>query len=98
MTEPIRVSDNQAERRYEAWVGDDLAGFLTYRLGPGRIVLVHTETEDGWHGHGVGGRLAASALDDARGRGLRVTPLCPFVADYISRHPEYDDLVHPSDD
>ncbi len=98
MTEPIRVADNPAEHRYEAWVGDDLAGFLTYRFRPGRIVLVHTETEDGWQGHGVGGRLAAGALDDARARGLRVTPLCPFVADYISRHPEYADVVEPSND
>ena len=32
-----------------------------------------------------------------RGRGLAVLPVCPFVADYIRRHPEdYLDLVVPS--
>jgi uncharacterized protein len=35
----------------------------------------------------------ADALDDIRSRGLQVVPLCPFVAAYIRRHPEYEDLV-----
>lgn len=95
MSEPARVVNDEAAHRYEAWVGDDLAGFITYRLEPGRVVLVHTETETGFEGHGIGGALAAFALDDARARGLSVTPFCPFVASYIRHHPEYADLVAP---
>ena len=26
-------------------------------------------------------------------KGLHVRPLCPFLAGYIDRHPEYEDLV-----
>jgi predicted GNAT family acetyltransferase len=37
--------------------------------------------------------VAAAALDDARERGLEVVPLCPFIARYIQRHPEYADSV-----
>jgi predicted GNAT family acetyltransferase len=37
--------------------------------------------------------LVEAALTDIRVRGLRVVPLCPFVAGYIRRHPEYADLV-----
>jgi uncharacterized protein len=37
--------------------------------------------------------LARFALDDARARGLRVRPDCPFVARFIRAHPEYQDLV-----
>jgi hypothetical protein len=33
------------------------------------------------------------ALDDIRGRALRLVPICPFVRAYLKRHPEYDDLV-----
>jgi hypothetical protein len=43
----------------------------------------------------VGGALASWALDDARVRGLSITPFCPFVASYIRHHPEYADLVAP---
>ena len=36
------------------------------------------------------------ALDDARARGLRVLPLCPFVKDWISTHEDYHDLLYGS--
>ena len=41
----------------------------------------------------LGSALVATALDDARSEGLEVVPLCPFVAAFIERHPEYQDLV-----
>jgi predicted GNAT family acetyltransferase len=89
----IRVTEKKELHRYEAYVDGVLAGFVAYRLIPGGIVFVHTKTEPAFEGMGVGSRLARVALDDARARGLRVTPLCPFVAAYIERHPDYADLV-----
>ncbi len=62
MPEPdssVRVVDNPAKDRYEAYVGDELAGFVTYRTRPGAVVLVHTEVDDAFEGRGVGGHLAA---------------------------------------
>jgi predicted GNAT family acetyltransferase len=56
-------------------------------------VLVHTEVEPRAEGTGLGSQLVTEALDDIRARGLRVVPLCPFVAAYIRRHPDYADLV-----
>ena len=46
-------------------------------------------------GHGFGSRLATAALDDARDKGSEVVPLCPFIAAFIDRHGEYEDLVAP---
>jgi len=40
-------------------------------------------------GHGTGGALVRAGLDYARGLGLRIVPLCPFVSAWIARHPEY---------
>src|SRR5579884_2712755 len=34
-----------------------------------------------------------AALDDARDRGFRVVPICPFVEAYVRRHPEDADPV-----
>ena len=84
---------NDDARRYEAFVDDALAGTLTFRLVAGRVVLVHTEVDPAFEGRGVGGRLAAGALDDIRARGLRARALCPFVATWVQRHPTYADLV-----
>ena len=89
----ITTADDADRERYEIRADGRLAGFLRYRTTPGSIELIHTEVLDDFEGHGIGGRLIAFALDDARARGLAVIPTCPFVADYISRHPAYADLV-----
>jgi uncharacterized protein len=88
-----RVVDNPGARRFEAYVDGALAGFAEYQPHPDRIVFTHTEVDPAFEGKGVGSRLAAGALDAVRARGLRVVPLCPFIAGYLSRHPEYADLV-----
>ncbi|HEY5026165.1 MAG TPA: GNAT family N-acetyltransferase [Acidimicrobiales bacterium] len=90
---PVEVVDNPDKHRYEARVGGDLAGFVTYRARPGAVTLVHTEVDQAFEGHGVGGQLAAATLADIGGRGLKVEPLCPFIARYLQRHPELSGLV-----
>ena len=89
----MRVVDNKAARQYEAWVGDQLVGWIIYREQPGALVFVHTEIDPDFEGHGVGSRLAAAALDDLRARGLSVVPRCPFVSAFLRQHPDYADLV-----
>ena len=89
----IEVRDNGAELRYEALADGTLVGEIRYRREPGAIVLVHTEVSPSAEGQHVGSRLVRAALDDIRARGLRVVPVCPFVAAYLRRHPEYADLV-----
>ncbi len=89
----VRVVDNPDKNRFEAYVGDSLAGLVTYHTRPGVVTLVHTEVDKAFEGHGVGGHLAQVALEDARSRGLQVEPRCPFIARYLERHPEFADLV-----
>ncbi len=92
----VRVTENRARHRYEAYVDDTLAAYVAYEYTPGGITFLHTRTEPDFEGRGIGSRLAQSALDDARARGLHVTPMCPFISAYIDRHPEYADLVDRS--
>jgi predicted GNAT family acetyltransferase len=91
--EPVLVTDNPRRHRYEVRRGEQVLGFVTYRREPGRITFLHAETDHSVQGQGVGNQLAAEALDDARERGLAVIPLCPFIAEFIDRHPGYQDLV-----
>jgi predicted GNAT family acetyltransferase len=92
----VRVTDHPDQARYEAWLGDELAGFSAYRLTRGQITFTHTEVGDAYEGQGIGGALARYALDDARERGLAVDPRCPFIAAWIEKHPDYADLVRRS--
>jgi predicted GNAT family acetyltransferase len=89
----IVVSDAPERKRFEVTVDGEPAGFLVYRAKEGLLALIHTEVEDRFEGHGLGGRLARFALDQAREQGLAVLPFCPFVNDWIKRHREYVDLV-----
>jgi len=89
------IVDNLGTDRYEVLVGGEAVGFVEYRREPGRIDFLHTEISQGYEGRGLAGRLARSALDDARSRGVEVTVSCPFMTGYVQRHPEYADLAVP---
>ena len=91
-TRPEVRRDEQRRRYVISEDGTD-AGFAQYVERAGRVILVHTEIADAFEGRGLGGQLARAALDDIRARGLAVVPLCPFIASWIERHPEYEDLV-----
>lgn len=93
MAEVIEVTDAPDRSRFEITVDGELAGFAHYVRKGGRIVFVHTEIDDRFEGRGLGSRLAAGALAAARRAGEPVVPLCPFIASYIERHTEEQDLV-----
>ena len=97
MSDTVDVRDNPAQHRFEITVGGELAGFAVYYLEAQKIVFIHTEVGVAYEGRGLGSILARHALDDVRGRGLRVVPACPFFRRYIRIHPEYQDLTHPAD-
>jgi predicted GNAT family acetyltransferase len=75
-------------RRFEISLNGGKA-FTEYILAGERIIFTHTEVPPELVGKGLASRLAREALDFARGKSLRIIPLCPFVAGYIRRHPEY---------
>jgi uncharacterized protein len=89
----ISVTDRPDHGRYEIELDGERVGLLAYRLADGMITHRHTEIDPSVGGRGLGSALVRFALDDARARGLAVMPSCPFVAAFIVRHPEYEELV-----
>lgn len=90
----LPVTDNTEAQRFEAQLGDDRA-VAEYHLKNDVIIFTHTEVPAVMEGKGVAGKLIQTALEAARAAHYQVVPLCPFVAAYIRRHPEYRDLVLP---
>jgi len=66
---------------------------LEYMRDGKRIVFTHTGVPPEAEGQGIGAALAKAGLDFAHSEGLTVRPMCPFVAGYVERHPEYQGLV-----
>jgi predicted GNAT family acetyltransferase len=89
---PDVVRDNKAQHRFEMGAGSDVA-VAYYSLAPGVITLTHTEVPPVLRGQGIASRLTRGVLEAARAQGLKVVPRCSFVAAFMGRHPEFNDLV-----
>jgi predicted GNAT family acetyltransferase len=89
----VVIRHEPAARRFVTVTGDE-AAYITYRELDGRILdLDHTFVPRQFRGGGIASQLTAHALQFARAGGYRVIPSCPFVSTYITRHPEYRDLI-----
>lgn len=88
---------NDERRRYEIWVGDDLAGFSAYREPDGdaskRTIFTHTEIDPTFGGRGLGSLLARDAVDDAVRRERQIVPVCPFIRKLLRTTSGYQEYV-----
>ena len=87
------VRRNDADRRYELWIDDDMAGIADFRLDGEAVVLPHTVIDPARRGQGLGAVLVQGALDDIRSAGRTVVPTCSYVREFIDEHPEHQDLL-----
>ena len=97
---PQVVRDNPARQRFELSLGERGTAFIAYRElpytranGTPVLALTHAEVPVAARGGGVGARLVRGTLELIRERGERAAPRCPYVADYVLRHPEYSDII-----
>ena len=72
---------------------DGRVAYLEYNLAGKVLQLIHTEVPEALRGKGMASTLAESALQWAREHEVKVDVICPSVAAYLRRHPEYSDLV-----
>lgn len=87
------VIDNVEKSRYEIHVGQVLAGFTEYFEDDDVLVFPHTEIAPDFNGQGLAAILVTEALDDVRAKGRLIRPDCPYIAAFIAKHPDYQDLV-----
>lgn len=91
-SEQIEVKNNPEQNRFEVILGDQIA-MVQYMIAGKNIVFTHTEVPPEFEGKGIAGKMARVALDFAKDEGYRVQALCPFIAAYIRRHPEYQTIT-----
>src|ERR1039458_10319822 len=89
----LEVSDNPELSRYEALLDGRAVGLIAYRRNGDVLEMVHAEVDPSVEGRGVGTQMATAALDDVRARALRIEPRCPFIVNFLERHPDYRSLV-----
>ena len=86
------MTDNRAEHRYEL-VEDGETAFAAYEVAGDTITFTHTIVPPAIGGRGIGSRLVAGALSDVREKGMKLVPQCAFVAAYVAKHADAQDLL-----
>jgi predicted GNAT family acetyltransferase len=89
MTDPRNV----IKSRFEYDEDGETAWLEFERDDQGWMTLWHTEVPASLRGRGIAAILARTALDYARDEGLKVDVICPLVAGFIRKNPEFEDLV-----
>jgi uncharacterized protein len=82
-----------AEGKYTIAVDGRTVGLAAVADRGDQRVFYHTEVEEPFGGRGLASILVDEALRATRAEGKRVVPLCPMVAAYIKKHPEFSDIT-----
>ena len=95
MTAAAAIVDRPERARFEWSIGEHVA-IVTYRRVGQVLWLTHAGVPAALSGRGVGSELVAAVLQQIRERGERVVPVCSFIAHYIERHPQVQDVLAPT--
>jgi predicted GNAT family acetyltransferase len=88
------IADHPERHRYELDIDGKKAAEIVYRMhGAGTIEFEHTEVKPEFEGQGLASKIAAFAFADARKRSLKVICTCPYLQNWLKKHPEYQDIV-----
>ncbi len=74
---------------------EDHEAFSEYIPLPDRIIFTHTEVPSPLEGKGIASLLAKAGLEWVKSEGKQIVPLCPFIAGYMARHPEWKTILAP---
>ncbi len=88
----VEVVHNPALKRFELQLGDQIA-MVKYILSSSEIIFTHTEVPEAFEGQGIASKMAKAAVEYAKAQGLRIRPMCPYMAAWIKRHPEYHSIT-----
>jgi predicted GNAT family acetyltransferase len=61
--------------------------------GPNKIIIDHTEVNEGNNGKGFGQKMVVEAVTYAREKNIKVIPLCPFAKKVFEKNPEFNDVL-----
>lgn len=84
--------NNKAAKQYEFHIAEKVAR-IEYIQVKNSIYLTHTEVPVGLEGQGIASSLIKATLEDVKSNNWTLVPLCPFVAGYIKKHPEWKSLL-----
>lgn len=86
------ISVTHHKDRYVITVDGEQAGFtIAIDHGDDDRIFPHTEVSDAFSGQGLAGKLVEYAVNDSVASGKTIIPVCPYVAKWLGKHPEFEE-------
>lgn len=92
MKPAYELKNNRINKQFEYHIEGHIPR-VEYIRAKEKIFLTHTEVPEKLEGQGIASQLVKAVLEEIERQDLTLVPLCPFVAGYIKRHPEWRKLV-----
>lgn len=96
MSTDIEIKQNEVGHKGKFYVevnGKQVAEMTYSMAGTTKMIIDHTEVGDELRGTGAGAKMVLAAVNQAREKGLKILPLCPFANAQFKRRPEYHDVL-----
>jgi len=73
--------------------GENVAEMTYVWAGNNRIIIDHTQVDEKLKGKGAGKKLVIKAIEFAREKGLKITPLCTFAKSVFDKETKFKDVL-----
>lgn len=83
-----KIVHNREKHQFEITEGGEIA-YVAYEEIPDGMDFIATFVPDKMQGKGIGSALAEYALSYAKERHMEIEATCPFIREYIGKHPEF---------
>ena len=88
-----KLIDNSSQKRFE-YPLHGYTAFVEYIINKqGLIFLTHTEVPKDLRGQGVAFDMIEEVFQEVSNRELKIVPLCPTVATFMRRFPDWKKLL-----
>ncbi|MGL5734066.1 MAG: GNAT family N-acetyltransferase [Beijerinckiaceae bacterium] len=89
----VEFEDQGKRGRYVIAQGGLAAEMTVTKISEKLWIVDHTQVPPEWGGKGIGQKIAAHVVEDARAAGRTLRATCPFFLAQATRHPEWQDVV-----
>jgi predicted GNAT family acetyltransferase len=89
----MNVQHEPQNHRFLVQLPEGQGELLYEQIGPKVLDLQHTRVDATLRGRGVAEALVEAAMQYVRTNGYKFVPTCPYVQRWLTKHPEYEELV-----
>ncbi|WP_396187929.1 GNAT family N-acetyltransferase [Flavobacterium sp.] len=94
MNEQVKLKLSDSKGAFYIEINGKQEAMMTFVFsGEDKIIIDHTEVNEGNNGKGFGNKMVQEAVFFARERGIKIVPLCPFAKHVFEKTPSYNDVL-----